>query len=133
MKTEFIDALAEQLTFALSGQPFAASERVAVYQQGGPKAGQVTYSVDYPSGGSGNPQMVGVFVDVDVWAKGPDSAGAETIAAIIEKAVFGYSVNTENQGTVRMNGAFNRSYMGYEEEKLAHITMRFSGRAFRRF
>lgn len=126
---EFASAVVARLRLAVPA--VEVTERTAVYVQGGPKAGQVTYNVGYPASGESNARIIGVTVDVDVWTKGPDNTEAENIASLIETALVGWSVNTVRQGTVRLK-TFDRSYMTDQVEKLAHITMRFTGRAFRR-
>jgi hypothetical protein len=129
MPVEFADALSERLSAVLTGVEVA--ERAAVYAQGGPVAGQVTWSVDYPDSGAPLARIISVTVDADVWAKGPTTTAAETIAAQVEAALIGWTTTTERQGTVRL-GRFSRATMAHDDDKLAHVTMRFTGRAFRR-
>lgn len=129
MEEEFAVALSKKLRGEFPDIP--VMERYAVYKQGGPKAGQITWNVEYPESGSANRKIIGVTLDVDVWAKGPDSSDATAIAGRVEQLLVDWYVNTENQGTVRLIG-FSRATMLEEVEKMAHITMRFTGRAFRR-
>lgn len=129
MEEEFGTALVLRMRQILDGVTIA--ERTAVYKQGGPTSGQVTYNVEYPAAGSPNNQLIGVVVDLDIWYKGPDATQAEKLASDLESGLVNWSVNTLNQGTVRLI-RFSRAYMTDEVEKLAHITMRLTGRAFRR-
>lgn len=132
MNDEFLTSVFDRLKWALPDlDPASIMEGLAVYQQGGPKAGQVTYRGSYAPSGAGNARIIAVTVDVDVWAKGPDYTDAEEIANKVEAAFIDWRVNTGRQGTVRITG-FARDYLQHEDEELGHVTMRFTGRGFRR-
>lgn len=130
MEEEFATALVKILRAEIPG-PWSIDERAAVYRQGGPREGQITYAVSYPISGAGLARIIGVAVDVDVWAAGPDGSEADRISDLVERSLIDLSVNTLNQGNVRLN-SFSRSAMTEQVAKLAHVTMRFNGRAFRR-
>lgn len=130
MPIEFSTAVFNLLTAGLP--TLTVSERQATYQAGGPQAGVVTYSVDYSAAGEQQGRIQTVTLDIDVWDNGPDATGAEETADAIERMVAEWSVETDRQGRVRMSSSFSRSYVDEPNEKLAHVTMRFTGRCFRR-
>lgn len=131
MSDEFSTEVVRRLRLFLDLPPDAVGEAVVAYKQGGPRPGTVTYTVGFDPGGAGLNRLMSVSIDVDVWARGPDFTEAEDLADAIERALIDWRVNTARQGTVRING-FSRAYIKNENEKTAHITMRFTGRAFRR-
>ena len=128
-QTEFSDALVARLRAALPALQIA--ERAAVYAQGGPAAGVVTYSVGYAPAGDSNNRMTAVTVDIDIWTAGPDLVAADNIASAIEDTLVDWSAVTARQGRVRLLTA-SRSPVPDTDEKLAHVTMIIQGRSFRR-
>lgn len=131
MEDEFADALLMRLAEVLSDEDVEPTERVAAYADGGPRAGQVVYNVEYQDSGSPNAKLIGVAVTIDVWTKGPDGGEADRLASLIESGLVDWSVATARQGTVRLI-RFARAQVNETEEKLARVTMRLTGRAFRR-
>lgn len=124
-ETEFTTALDARLRTSVG-------VGVSVSEIFGPTPGRPTlnYRVSYVPG-SGNSRFQAVVVDLDIWTGGPDPSAAENIAAAVEAALLDWRVETERQGVVRLR-SLARATEPETDEKLAHITLRLTGRCFRR-
>lgn len=126
---EAIDYVINRLRTGLPSG-ITVSEREAAYNKGGPNPGTVTVALSINAAG-GNPNLIALTLDIDVWDDGPDSTGADNTAHSIEALLHGWSVNTERQGTVRLQAGARTTIE--ENEKVAHVSMTFSGRGIRRY
>lgn len=127
MDNEFMDALIARLRALLPGLVIADA---GVFSSSGPSQGQVWVAVSYDQGASLG-RLLSVAVDIDIWTKGPDSSAADSIAAQIENNLLGETIQSVYQGDVRLH-YFSRAVVAEPEGRLAHVTMRFTGRAYRR-
>ena len=94
----------------------------------------VTYVVTMPDVGSPNGHLMGIVADIEVWATGPNLALAEDVAQAVCSALMGWNVNTVRQGTVRILRISREAIPEADPEnvRLAHISLRATGRAYRR-
>lgn len=128
--TEFADQLDARLRALVADldSSYRVSDGRLPYD---PNAGaDVFYSVDYSPSGD-HPRVLLVAVDIDIFSPGPDRTLAENIAAAIEVSLIDWSVVTVRQGVVRLH-LHSRAVVEEESEKLAHVTLRVTGRCFRR-
>lgn len=126
MAEELLDAVLDRVRDTIP-EGWRAYERGRAYFDGEIRPSTVTAAVDYA--GTGNPEIVAVGVDVDVWGDGPRAA--EDVAAAIERDLHRRALVTERQGGARLWSG-SRETMETDNDGLSHVTMRLTGRAFRR-
>jgi hypothetical protein len=128
--SEFITHLIDRLRQILPAET-RVGEAPLIYKQGGPKIGDITVQVEYRPSGAPNRRLIEAVIDIDIWTAGPSLGRADEIADTIESGLIGWSVVSERQGKVRI-GEFSRAPVPDEDERIAHVSLRFIGRGFRR-
>ena len=126
MAEELLDAVLDRVRDTIP-EGWRAYERGRAYMDGEIRPQTVTVAVDYS--GTANPEITAVGVDVDVWA--PGSGEADDVANAVERDLHRRALATARQGGARLWGG-SRETMETDSDGVSHVTMRLTGRAFRR-
>jgi len=117
-----IDTLRNQTTAT------SVVDRSAAYAEGLHENGVLTVSVDIDADAPFT-SMIALSIDVDAWANGPSTAGADALAQEAIDALDGQMFQTDNQAAVVLRFG-NRAHVAAEDQ-LAHTSMTFAGRGNR--